>query len=478
MPKSVVVVGCQWGDEGKGKIVDRIAEEEAKVVVRFQGGNNAGHTLIVNGVKTVLRSIPSGILHDDVTCLIGNGVVLSPEALVKEMEELEATGIPVSERLCISNRAVLILPSDIALDKANEEARGDDKIGTTNRGIGPTYEDKAARRALHFYDLFSDDFENKLRKLLAEHNDRLVSKYHKPAMDFQTVFESMKKLIPKLKPLATDVSAMLAEYRKAGMNILYEGAQGTGLDIDHGTYPFVTSSNTVAAAASIGSGVGPRDLDYILGIIKAYTTRVGAGPFISELDNEIGEGMRQRGKEFGSVTGRSRRCGWLDMVALRRSIDLNSVSGFALMKMDILDGLESVNICVGYERNGERLIYPPDDIQELAKCSPVYVTLPGWPMNSTMGVTEVSKLPETARNFLLKVEELSGVPLHIISTGPDRNQTIVLHSPFKDEIRKGMTPLQLACESAKKPAIRNGFFRKDKQVEMSEEQRSAIECKK
>jgi len=372
MGKTVVVVGAQWGDEGKGKFVDLLAETEANLVARFQGGNNAGHTLVVDGKKTVLRSVPSGILHKNVKCFIGNGVVFSPEALAVEMGELQKNGVPVTERLKISDKAVLILPSDIELDKASEEAKGPNKIGTTNRGVGPTYEDKIGRRALHFYDLFSPKLEEKLKRLLDEHNYRLVNQFHKPAVEFQKVYDDLKALIPLLKPLRAD-SHYMQDFRTKGANILLEGAQGTGLDIDHGTYPNVTSSNTVAGMGSIGSGLGPLHLDFVLGIIKAYSTRVGSGPFPTELENEIGEGIRARGHEYGSVTKRPRRCGWLDAVALRQAVDLNSISAFAITKMDILDGVDEVAICTGYDFHGQILKFPPDNPDELAECKPVYL---------------------------------------------------------------------------------------------------------
>jgi adenylosuccinate synthase len=385
-----------------------------------------------------------------VQCVIGNGVVLSPEGLAAEMRALEKKGINVKKRLLIDESAVLILPTDIALDKASETSKGDAKIGTTNRGIGPAYEDKAARRALHFYDLFSDDFDVKLKTLMDDHNERLVNKYKAEPIDYPTVLTNLRSLIPEFEPLRTDVGQLLVKKRKEGVNILFEGAQGTGLDIDHGTYPFVTSSNTVAAAASIGCGVGPRDLDYILGIIKAYATRVGSGPFVAEQDNAIGDGIRERGHEFGSVTGRKRRCGWLDIVALRKAIDLNSISGFTLTKLDILDGLDEVCICTGYEYKGETLQYPPKNIKDLGLCKPIYETLPGW-KEPTYGKTSIDDLPLNARNFLLRVEKLAERPIHIVSTGPQRDQTIMLFNPFTETLKPGATPLEAACKKAPIP---------------------------
>lgn len=453
--RNVVIIGSQWGDEGKGKIVDMLTEDKASVAVRFQGGNNAGHTLVIDGVKTVLRSIPSGILHAHVQCLIGNGVVINPFALLDEMKELSNNGIPVSDRLRISNRSVLILPTDIALDKAREVAKGDNKIGTTGRGIGPAYEDKVARRALHFGDLFdADKLQDKLKTLLQEQNKILELIYHCDSIDFDSLYKQLLEAAEKLKPLQADVPALLEQHRKAGRNIMFEGAQGTGLDIDHGTYPFVTSSNTVAGNASIGSGFAMRHLDYVLGITKAYTTRVGAGPFPTELNDEIGQHIGKVGREFGSVTGRARRCGWLDMVALRRSNLLNGFSGLSLMKLDILDGLDTLKICTGYVLKGEECEYPPDDIETLKECKPIYEELPGW-KQSIVGVTNFADLPENARHYLARIEELSGVPIHIISTGPDRKHTIVLQNPYDNCLDAGLSPMQrLNQELEDKPVVR------------------------
>jgi adenylosuccinate synthase len=431
MGKCIVILGSQWGDEGKGKIVDLLMED-ASIVARFQGGHNAGHTLVINGQKTVLRLIPSGILHAHVQCLIGNGVVLSPTALLQEMGELEQRGIHVTERLRISDACTLILPYHVAIDQAREKAKGNAKIGTTGRGIGPAYEDKVARRALRFGDLFdADQFATKLKEVLEYHNFILQHYYQQAPLDYQEMLESYLALTPKLAPMRADVSAMLATYHKQGKHILFEGAQGTLLDVDHGTYPYVTSSNTVAGGASIGTGFGPRFLDYILGITKAYTTRVGSGPFPTELHDEVGAGLAKRGNEFGSVTGRPRRCGWLDMVILKRSIQLNSLSGLCVTKLDVLDGLETVRICTSYKLHGKTVTELPNDATLLAACEPVYEDLPGW-KESTFGVKSFDGLPKNAQKYLLRVEELAGIPIDIISTGPDRTETIILRHPFAE----------------------------------------------
>jgi adenylosuccinate synthase len=431
MGKCIVILGSQWGDEGKGKIVDLLMED-ASIVARFQGGHNAGHTLVINGQKTVLRLIPSGILHAHVQCLIGNGVVLSPTALLQEMGELEQRGIHVTERLRISDACTLILPYHVAIDQAREKAKGNAKIGTTGRGIGPAYEDKVARRALRFGDLFdADQFAAKLKEVLEYHNFILQHYYQQAPLDYQEMLESYLALTPKLAPMRADVSAMLATYHKQGKHILFEGAQGTLLDVDHGTYPYVTSSNTVAGGASIGTGFGPRFLDYILGITKAYTTRVGSGPFPTELHDEVGAGLAKRGNEFGSVTGRPRRCGWLDMVILKRSIQLNSLSGLCVTKLDVLDGLETVRICTSYKLHGKTVTELPNDATLLAACEPVYEDLPGW-KESTFGVKSFDGLPKNAQKYLLRVEELAGIPIDIISTGPDRTETIILRHPFAE----------------------------------------------
>jgi len=429
MGKCVVVLGSQWGDEGKGKLVDLLMEQ-ASVVVRFQGGHNAGHTLMIDGQKTVLRLIPSGILHSHVQCLIGNGVVLSPTAFLQEMGELEYRGIPVAERLRISESCVLLLPYHVALDQAREKAKGKGAIGTTGRGIGPAYEDKVARRAIRFNDLFDEKrFRSKLEQVLDYHNFVLQHYHQHESIDLNQLCDSTLAFVPRLKPLRADVSALLAAHHREGKNILFEGAQGTLLDVDHGTYPYVTSSNTVAGAASVGTGFGPRFFDSILGITKAYTTRVGAGPFPTELHDELGKAIAQRGNEFGSVTGRPRRCGWLDMVALLRSVQLNSLSGLCVTKLDVLDEFPILRICTGYRLDGELLTAMPIDIDEFLRCEPVYEEMPGWQQN-TVGVTQFEKLPKNAQNYLLKIEALSGVPVDIISTGADRKETIILRHPF------------------------------------------------
>lgn len=434
MGKSIVILGSQWGDEGKGKIVDLLVEQ-ASVVARFQGGHNAGHTLVINGEKTILRLIPSGILHAHVQCLIGNGVVLSPTALLQEMGELERRGIPVTQRLRISEACTLLLPYHVALDQAREKARGNAKIGTTGRGIGPAYEDKVARRAIRFGDLFDEKrFATKLEEVLEYHNFVLQNYHQHEPLDYKQLLESTLALVPQLAPMRADTSALLASYRKQGKNILFEGAQGTMLDNDHGTYPFVTSSNTVAGAASTGSGYGPRYFDYILGIMKAYTTRVGSGPFPTELHDDIGKGIAQRGNEFGSVTGRPRRCGWLDMVIMQRSNQLNSFSGLCVTKLDVLDGLDTVRICTGYRLHGKTIHDVPTEVTDLEACEPIYEDMPGW-KDSTFGVKTFSQLPKNAQNYLLRVEELAGVPIDLISTGPDRNETIILKHPLESKVK-------------------------------------------
>lgn len=435
MGKHIVILGSQWGDEGKGKIVDMLTSN-ASVVVRFHGGHNAGHTLIIDGQKTILRLIPSGILHPHVQCLIGNGVVLSPTALLQEMNELEQRGINVAARLKISESCTLILPYHVALDQAREKAKGNSKIGTTGRGIGPAYEDKVARRALRFGDLFDEkQFSQKLTEVLDYHNFILKNYHQHEPVDFNQLRDSMLALAPQLQPMKADVVALLAEYRSQGKHIIFEGAQGTLLDVDHGTYPYVTSSNTVAAAASIGSGFGPLYLDYILGIMKAYTTRVGSGPFPTELQDEIGKQLAERGKEFGSVTGRPRRCGWLDIVILRRSIQLSSFSGLGIMKLDVLDGFEKIRICTSYRLRGKVIHVPPSDATELSLCEPIYEDLAGW-QESTAGITSFAALPKNAQKYLLRIEELAGIPIDIISTGPDRKETIVLRDLFEDNTAK------------------------------------------
>ncbi len=431
MSKTLVILGSQWGDEGKGKIVDLLMDH-ASVVVRFQGGHNAGHTLVINGQKTILRLIPSGILHPKVNCLIGNGVVLSPTALLQEIDELENKGVSVVNRLKISRACVLILPYHVALDQARE--KGKNAIGTTGRGIGPAYEDKVARRALRFGDLFNEKyFSAKLEEVMDYHNFVLKNYYQQPTIDFHQVRDDMLSLVPRLKPMQADVSALLAKYHAQGSRIILEGAQGTLLDNDHGTYPFVTSSNTVAGAASVGSGLGPKCFDYILGIMKAYCTRVGAGPFPTELKDDIGKRIAERGREFGSVTGRPRRCGWLDIVALRRAIQLNSLSGLCVTKLDVLDGLETIWVCTKYLLKGREILEMPDEVTDFAECEPVYEKFDGW-QESTLGVKTFAELPKNAQHYLLSIEAMAGVPIDIVSTGPDRNETIMLRHPFENKV--------------------------------------------
>ncbi|AZW17813.1 adenylosuccinate synthase [Bordetella hinzii OH87 BAL007II] len=430
MSKNVVVIGTQWGDEGKGKIVDWLAES-VQGVVRFQGGHNAGHTLWINGKKTILRLIPSGIMHPGVTCYIGNGVVLSPEALLKEIEELEAAGLDVRSRLQISEICPLILPYHVAIDKAREARKGDGKIGTTGRGIGPAYEDKVARRALRVQDLFTPDiFDAKLAEVLDYHNFVLTKYLGAEPVSANEVRDQAMALAPAIQPMVRDVSSNLYLAQQQGASFLFEGAQGALLDVDHGTYPYVTSSNCLAGAASAGAGVGPQSLDYVLGITKAYTTRVGSGPFPTELLDEVGTRLATIGKEFGSVTGRPRRCGWFDGAALKRSVRLNGISGLCITKLDVLDGLETIQLGVGYRVNGEFRDVLPYGAHAVAQAQPVLEELPGW-SESTVGITEYSKLPANARRYLERVAEVCGVPIDLVSTGPDRNETIVLRHPLK-----------------------------------------------
>ena len=429
MGKNVVVIGTQWGDEGKGKIVDWLTEQ-AQGVVRFQGGHNAGHTLVIRGKKTVLRLIPSGILHAGVSVYIGNGVVLSPTALLQEIGELEAAGVEVRARLKISPACPLVLPYHVALDQAREGAMGDAKIGTTGRGIGPAYEDKVARRAIRLQDLFYPDrFTAKLKSLLEFHNFVLTHYFKRDAVPFEATRDATLALAPQLSPMVADVAGLLQAARDRGESLLFEGAQGALLDIDHGTYPYVTSSNCLAGAAGPGAGVGPHFLDYILGIVKAYTTRVGTGPFPTELTDDIGAGLAKRGNEFGSVTGRPRRCGWLDLPALKRSLQLNGVDGLCITKLDVLDGLPEVKIATGYLVNGEPLPLLPSGADAVAECMPVYESLPGW-RDSTVGVKTFDALPANARAYLHRIEALTGVPIAMVSTGPDRDETILRHHPF------------------------------------------------
>ena len=436
MSKNVVVIGTQWGDEGKGKVVDWLTDH-SQGVVRFQGGHNAGHTLVIGGEKTILHLIPSGILREHVMCYIGNGVVLSPSALLKEMDYLSEAGVDVDSRLRISEACPLILPHHIALDQAREAAKGAGKIGTTGRGIGPAYEDKVARRAIRLQDLFHRErFAAKLGEVLDYHNFVLKNYFNADMVDFQQTMDDALALAERIKPLVMDVPRALYEANKAGQNLLFEGAQGTLLDIDHGTYPFVTSSNCIAGAACAGSGIGPQSLHYVLGITKAYTTRVGSGPFPTELydaetkQDPIGKMLAEKGHEFGSTTGRARRCGWFDAAALKRSIQINGVSGLCVTKLDVMDGMEKVRIGVGYKINGQFSDILPVGAEALTDCEPVYEDMPGW-SSSTVGVKDYDALPQEARNYLQRMAEICEVPVDMVSTGPDRDETIVLRHPFE-----------------------------------------------
>lgn len=429
MAKNVVVVGTQWGDEGKGKIVDWLTDHAAGVV-RFQGGHNAGHTLVVNGKKTVLHLIPSGILRKGVRCFIASGVVLSPEALLNEIDELEAAGIEVAERLCIAPTCPLILPYHAALDQARETSRGKGKIGTTGRGIGPAYEDKVARRAIRVADLFdTDKLQQKLQENVALYNVQLEQLYHAKPVNAEQILAQLTTFVERIRPMVADVARTLHDMDGNGQNLLFEGAQGTLLDIDHGTYPYVTSSNCVAGAAATGAGVPPQMLNYILGIVKAYTTRVGSGPFPTELTDDIGLSLQNRGQEFGATTGRARRCGWLDGAAMKRSIQINGVSGMCITKLDVMDGLEHIKIGVGYELDGQKIDILPFGADAVARCKPIYETLPGW-TESTFGIKNYADLPANARAYLKRIEEICGAPIAMISTGPDRDETIVLQHPY------------------------------------------------
>ena len=429
MGKFVVVLGTQWGDEGKGKIVDLLTENAAGVV-RFQGGHNAGHTLVIKGEKTVLHLIPSGILREGVECMIGNGVVLSPEALFKEIDMLEAEGVPVTERLQLSVSCQLILPYHGALDAAREAARGSDKIGTTGRGIGPAYEDKAARRGLRLGDLLdAQGFAEKLKTVMEYHNFVLEHYYKAEPLSYETVLADTLAYVDRLLPMMSDIPTRLHELSAAGENVMFEGAQGSLLDIDHGTYPYVTSSSTTAGGASTGSGVGPRDLDYILGITKAYTTRVGSGPFPTELFDDIGQAIAIKGQEVGATTGRPRRCGWLDAVALGSSMRINSITGICVTKLDVLDEVEEIKICTAYELDGETIDVPPAGAAAFERCKPVFETMPGW-MSNTFGATTYEELPENAQKYLKRMGELLEVPVDIISTGPDRDHTMIIRNPY------------------------------------------------
>ncbi len=424
MTKTIIIVGCQWGDEGKGKIVDLLTQH-VKAVVRFQGGHNAGHTLVIQGKKTILRLIPSGILHAGVECLIGNGVVISPEALLKEIAELEQQGIPARQRLRLSATCPIILPSHIALDEARERT-AKNAIGTTKRGIGPAYEDKVARRGLRLCDFFNPhQFAEKLKGLLHYHNFLLANYYHAKTLDYDKICTRLLALGKELVPLIIDIPALLAQCHRAGKSLLFEGAQGTFLDIDQGTYPFVTSSNTIAGSAATGSGLGIRYFDYVLGVSKAYSTRVGNGVFPTELRDQVGNELRDRGNEYGSVTKRPRRCGWLDSVLLRRAIQLNSVSGLCLTKLDVLDEMPTIRICTAYQLGDQTLKDLPLNPEDLTRCIPIYEELDGW-QSLTTPIKTFAKLPKNAQAYLRRIEELVGVPIVIISTGADRDETIVL----------------------------------------------------
>lgn len=432
MARNVVVIGTQWGDEGKGKVVDWLTDH-AQGVVRFQGGHNAGHTLVIGGQKTALQLIPSGIMRAGVACYIGNGVVLSVPDLLREIDKLEASGMEVANRLKVSEACPVILPYHTALDAAREAKRGDAKIGTTGKGIGPAYEDKVARRAIRVADLLNEKrLEEKLRENLDYHNFVLVNYLKAKAVDFQSTFDAALASVPRIRPMVTDVSSALYAAHKAGANLLFEGAQGSLLDVDHGTYPFVTSSNCVAGNAAAGSGVGPNMLHYILGITKAYTTRVGSGPFPSELptDQGIGKHLSSVGHEFGTVTGRARRCGWFDAALLKRSVQINGVSGMCLTKLDVLDGLESLKLCTGYRLHGKHVDIFPVGAEEAAACEPIYEEMPGW-TEPTVGVKLMKDLPANAQAYVNRIEELVGVPVDMVSTGPDREETIVLRHPFE-----------------------------------------------
>ena len=430
MAKNVVVVGAQWGDEGKGKIVDWLTEQAAGVV-RFNGGHNAGHTLVINGKKTILRLIPSGIMHATSVCYLGNGVVLSPEAFFKEVDELIALGVPnVEARLRVSANAPLIMPYHVALDHAREAAAGNKKIGTTGRGIGPAYEDKIARRTVRVADLFEPErFAEQVRTVMKLHNFVLEKFLGAEPLDPEKVIADTLAYAERLRPMVCDVSASLQADMAAGKSFLFEGAQGSMLDIDHGTYPFVTSSNTVAGSACAGAGVGPHQLNYVLGITKAYCTRVGEGPFPTELFDETGELLRKKGNEFGAVTGRPRRCGWFDGAALRRAVQINGLTGLAIMKLDVLDGMDTVKLGVGYLYKGEKIDIMPAGADAVAECEPIYEEFPGW-KESTFGIQKWEDLPESARRYLTRLAEVAGAPIAVVSTGPDRVQTILRANPF------------------------------------------------
>src|SRR6188768_3548145 len=429
MGKSVVILGAQWGDEGKGKIVDLLTER-VSAVARFQGGHNAGHTLVIDGRKTVLSLIPSGVLRDGVRCLIGNGVVVSPEALLSEADMLSGRGVPAFERVGVSPLCPLVLPSHAQIDQARERAKGEAKIGTTGRGVGPAYEDKVARRAIRVGDLFARErFAAKLGEVLDYHNFVLRHYFKTDTIDFQKTLDDTLAIAEKVRPMVADVSAEVNALIKEGKSILFEGAQAALLDVDHGTYPYVTSSNCVAGQAAAGAGVGPGQLHYILGVAKAYATRVGAGPFPTELDDEVGEHLRVKGNEYGSVTGRPRRCGWFDAAAMKRAVQLNGLSGICVTKLDVLDGLDTIRVAVGYKVGNERRDILPVGAEALAICEPIYEEHPGW-KESTVGVKTFDALPKAAQSYMKRLESLVGAPVDLISTGPDREETIVLRHPF------------------------------------------------
>jgi adenylosuccinate synthase len=431
MSKNVVVIGTQWGDEGKGKIVDLLTDK-VQVVARFQGGHNAGHTLVIDGEKTVLHLIPSGILRRNVLCVIGNGVVLSPSALFDEIDALQNKGVAVTKRLRVSDACPLIMRYHVALDAAREKARGKAAIGTTGRGIGPAYEDKVARRGLRVADMLDEKrFGEKLKEIMDYHNFALQHYFKTEPVDYQQTLDENLAIADRLRPMVADIPDLLDRILKEGKSVLFEGAQGTQLDIDHGTYPYVTSSNTSAGAAASGAGVGPGCLSYILGITKAYTTRVGGGPFPTELQNDTGKYLGERGKEFGATTGRPRRCGWFDAVIVRRARQINGLTGLCITKLDVLDGLETVHLCTAYQCDGETINTMPGNADRLARCEPVYEEMPGW-KSSTLGIKKFDDLPENARSYIKRIEELTDARIDIISTGADRSETIILQHPFAD----------------------------------------------
>jgi adenylosuccinate synthase len=436
---NVVVVGTQWGDEGKGKVVDLLTAK-ADLVVRFQGGNNAGHTLVVNGEQTICHLIPSGILHGDKKCLIGNGVVVDPEVLLEEINTLREKGVAVDpQRLSLSERAHMIMPYHRAIDLAREAAKGKDKLGTTGRGIGPCYEDKVGRVGIRAIDLLElETLEEKMKICLEEKNFYLTKFLNAEPLEFRSIFDQYRSMAETLRPYITDVSVEIDQAAKSGKKILFEGAQGTHLDVDHGTYPFVTSSNPVSGTASSGSGVGPDKLHHIVGIVKAYTTRVGSGPFPTELTDKTGDFMQRRGAEFGATTGRRRRCGWLDLVMVQDSIRFNGLTSLSITKLDVLTGLEKLKICVGYDYRGQRIGSMPASLKQLAQCVPLYEELPGWQEDISSART-LDQLPPQTRAYLKRIEEKTEVPLSLVSVGPVREQTITLRDPFEWPVKSRST---------------------------------------